>query len=66
MLGTLGITALGTLFLTGAGEGVWPDRFGALAKLLQAVGFALAADLIVLGLLELVARWRRRAAAARP
>ena len=66
VLGTLGITALGTLFLAGAGEGVWPDRFGALAKLLQAVGFALAAALVVLGLVELVSRWRHRAAASRP
>ena len=67
LVGTLGIAALGALFLVaGAGEGVWPDRFGALAKLLQAVGFALAAALVVLGLVELVGWWRRRAAAARP
>ena len=67
VVGTLGVTALGALFLVaGAGEGVWADRFGAPAKLLQVAGFALAAALVVLGLVELVGRWRRRAADPRP
>ena len=50
-VGAAVIAALGALFLVaGAGEGFWADRFGALAKLLQAVGFALAAALVILGL----------------
>jgi hypothetical protein len=60
-VGAAGLTAIGALFVVAAfGEGLWPSRLNLAEHLLALAGLALAVAMVVLGLLDLRARWRDR------